>query len=310
MNMRWPDLAALELFVAVAEEGSLSAGARRVGMAQPNASRAMARLEQRLGVALLDRRTGGSRPTAAGAELVRQGQAVLQAARALQDQAGALGTERRTRLRVGASLTVAEYLMPGWLTAFKRIHPDLQVELEVENSRHIFEQVAQGGADVGFVESPNIPAGLRRLVVAADRLAVVVAPDHPWARRAPPVTGAGAGPLTGADLASAALVVREPGSGTRMALERALRGYEQLKPALELRSNAAVRIAVTAGAGAAVLSDFAVRTAVERGELVEVPVAGVRLERRIRAVWKGGRVLDGTAGELVTLAGAGYTRIR
>ncbi|NVM99911.1 LysR substrate-binding domain-containing protein [Arthrobacter sp. SDTb3-6] len=306
MTWTWPDLASLELFTAVAEEGSLSAGARRVGMAQPNASRAMARLEQQLGVALLDRRTGGSRPTAAGAELLRDGQAVLLAARALLDRAGALGTERRGHLRVGASLTVAEYLMPGWLTAFKRIHPDVQVELDVENSGHIFGQVAQGHADVGFVESPNIPAGLRRLVVAADRLAVVVAPDHAWARRGTP--------LAAADLAAAPLVVREPGSGTRLALERALDralpGRGQLRPALELRSNAAVRIAVAAGAGAAVLSDFAVRTAVERGELVEVPVAGLRLERRIRAVWKGARVLDGMPGELVTLAGAGYTRSR
>ncbi|WP_227878799.1 type 2 periplasmic-binding domain-containing protein [Arthrobacter dokdonensis] len=58
------------------------------------------------------------------------------------------------------------------------------------------------------------------------------------------------------------------------------------------------------------LSDFAVRAAVERGELVEVPVAGIRLERRIRAVWKGSRVLEGPAGEFVTLAGAGYRRIR
>ncbi|WP_287930931.1 LysR family transcriptional regulator [Arthrobacter sp.] len=302
MSMRWPDLAALELFVAVTEEGSLSAGARRVGMAQPNASRAIARLEQHLGLVLLDRRTGGSRPTAAGGDILRQARAVLTAVRTLQEQSGALGTERRGRLRVGASLTVAEYLMPGWLTAFKRIQPSVVVELDVENSRHIFEQVAQGRADVGFVESPNIPAGLRRLVVAADRLAVVVAPEHAWARRPPP--------LSGSDLAAAALVVREPGSGTRLALDRALKGHEQCKPALELRSNAAVRIAVEAGAGAAVLSDFAVRAAVERGELVEVPVAGLRLERRIRAVWKGARVLEGPAGELVTLAGTGYRRIR
>ncbi|WP_227878649.1 helix-turn-helix domain-containing protein [Arthrobacter dokdonensis] len=72
--MRWPDLAALELFVAVTEQGSLSAGARRVGMAQPNASRAMARLEQHLGLALLDRRTGGSPPgPQAGTSCARPG---------------------------------------------------------------------------------------------------------------------------------------------------------------------------------------------------------------------------------------------
>ncbi len=302
MTARWPDLAALELLVSVAAEGSLSAAARRVGMAQPNATRAMARLERELGVPLLDRRTSGSRLTEAGGALLEGAGSVMAAVRALQQAAGDLGEVRRGHLSVGASLTVAEYLMPAWLAALKRSHPDTEVELAVENSRRIFEQVAAGEADVGFVESPNIPAGLRRLVVAADRLTVVVAPGHDWARRTTP--------LSAAELSAAALVVREPGSGTRLALDRALKGHVQLKPALQLRSNAAVRIAVSAGAGAAVLSDFAVRAAVERGELVEVPVAGLRLERRIRAVWKGARVLAGTAGELVTLAGAGHTRSR
>lgn len=302
MSTRWPDPAALELLVAVAEQGSLSAAARSVAMAQPNASRAMARLEHELGVALLDRSASGSRLTDAGRALLPEARAVVAGIRGLLHSAGLLGAAKNSHLHVGASLTVAEYLMPGWLTAFRRSHPETLVELDVENSRHIFEQVAQGSADVGFVESPTIPSGLRRMVVAADRLVVVVAPDHPWARRGTP--------LSAHELAAAELVVREAGSGTRTALEGALRGHAQLAPALELRSNPAVLIAVTAGAGAAVLSDFAVRAGVERGELVEVPVAGVKLDRRIRAVWKGPRVLAGPAGELVALAGSGYTRSR
>lgn len=298
MTTRWPDLAALELFVAVAREGSLSAGARCVGMAQPNASRAMTRLERELGVALFDRRTSGSHLTAAGGQLLAEARAVVEGARGLLLSAVRLGEETRGQLTLGASRTVAEYLMPGWLTALKERDPDLRIALVVDNSRHIYEEITHDRIDVGFVESPNVPAGLRRLVVAADRLAVVVAPKHPWARRRPP--------LTASELASAELVARESGSGTRTALDRALRGHSQAKPAMELGSNAAVCLAVAAGAGAAVLSEFAVRAQVERGELVEVPVADLSLTRRIRAVWKGTRGLPGPAGELVNVARAGY----
>lgn len=298
MTTRWPDLAALELFVAVAREGSLSAGARCVGMAQPNASRTMTRLERELGVALFDRRTSGSLLTAAGGQLLAEAGAVVEGARGLLLSAVRLGEETRGQLTLGASRTVAEYLMPGWLTALKERDPDLRIALVVDNSRHIYEEITHGRIDVGFVESPSVPAGLRRLVVAADRLAVVVAPKHPWARRRTP--------LTASELASAELVARESGSGTRTALDRALRGHAQAKPAMELGSNAAVCLAVAAGAGAAVLSEFAVRAQVERGELVEVPVADVSLSRRIRAVWKGARGLPGPAGELVNVARAGY----
>ena len=302
MTMRWPDLAALELFVAVAREGSLSAGARAVGMAQPNASRAMARLERELGVPLFDRRTSGSQLTAAGAKLLADAAAVVDGTRALLLSAVRLGEVKRGQLSVGASRTVAEYLMPGWLTTLKENVADLTINMVVDNSRHIFDEINHGSIDLGFVESPNVPTGLRRMVVASDRLAVVVAPKHPWARRKTP--------LAGADLASAELVVREPGSGTRTALERALKDYKQLKPAMELGSNAAVCLAVAAGAGAAVLSEFAVRAQVERGELVEVPVTDVALTRRIRAVWKGARSLAGPAGELVNVARAGYHPVR
>ncbi|GAA4656684.1 LysR family transcriptional regulator [Arthrobacter cryoconiti] len=298
MTTRWPDLAALEVFVAVARTGSLSAAARSVGMAQPNATRAIARLEHDLGVSLLVRRTSGSSLTEAGQTLLEGAVDIIGASRSWLRDAGDLGEEGRAHLAVGASLTVAEYLMPGWLAALKREHPQLLVGLVVENSRRIFEELANDVIDVGFVESPNIPKGLRRLAVSTDHLSVVVAPGHAWANRA--------FPLSASELAAEALVVRERGSGTRTVLERALHGHAQLAPALELGSNAAVRLAVEAGAGAAVLSDFVIRAQVDRGELVEVAVAGISLARRIRAVWKGPRVLSGPAGDLVARARQGY----
>ncbi|WP_125610469.1 LysR substrate-binding domain-containing protein [Specibacter cremeus] len=294
MTTPWPELGVLELLVAVTERGSLGAAARALGMAQPNATRLMNRLEHDLGVRLLDRRPAGSRLTAEGEVVVGHARATLEAARGLLLAARELGPEQGRHVAVAASLTVGDYLMPGWLAALRRESPDVRVALEVENSTVVFERLSRGAVDVGFVESPDVPAGFHRLDVAVDRLVVVVAPGHPWA-------GLGRA-LTPSELAAAPLVVREPGSGTRVTLDTALRGLDPVPPVLELTSNAAVRIAVASGAGAAVLSDLAVGPALAAGELVEVPVSGLDLTRRMRAVWTGGRVLHGPAGDLVNVA--------
>jgi DNA-binding transcriptional LysR family regulator len=134
--------------------------------------------------------------------------------------------------------------------------------------------------DLGFVEGPSAPRGLRSRVVATDRLVIVVRPDHPWARRRSPV-----GP---AELAATPLVEREAGSGTGQALTACLGPGTQLAaPALRLSTTTAVREAVRAGAGPAVLSLLAVRENVAASLLAVVPVPGLELGRRLRAVWAG-----------------------
>jgi DNA-binding transcriptional LysR family regulator len=137
-------------------------------------------------------------------------------------------------------------------------------------------------------------------VVATDRLAVVVRPDHPWAHRKSPVRPA--------ELAATPLGEREEGSGTRQSLRAVLTGYlgpgsELAPPALQLTTTTAVRQAVRAGAGPAVLSLLAVREAVGAGLLVVVPVLGIDLGRRLRAVWSGAaQPPAGPARDLVAVA--------
>ncbi|MGA0567547.1 LysR family transcriptional regulator [Rathayibacter sp. KR2-224] len=293
-NDRWPDLAVLELLVAVSEHGSLSAAARAVGMAQPNASRAIAAWEKSLGVRLLERSPRGSHLTAEGDVVVDWASAVLDDARALHTAIAALRRDRNSHLTVAASLTVAEYLIPVWLTRLRREHPSLDVGLLVQNSSEVFDLVGSGRAAVGFVESPRVPRTLRRIAVSHDRLVVVVAPEHPWAKRRRP--------LGAAELAATHLVTREPGSGTRNTLDDALAGYRRADPVLELSSNAAVRVAVVSGAGPAVLSELAVASAVRSGELVEVPLSGLELVRTLHAVWTDAAALHPAAADLVAIA--------
>jgi len=294
MTGAWPDLAVMQILVCVAEKGSLGAAARAVGMAQPNASRSITRLERQLGLTLIRRSPTGSTLTTEGKVVVSWAREVLTSAEHLLVGAQALSTERRSHLSVGASMTVAEYLVPFWLGEFRRKHPDVQVNLGVHNSSEVFGRLNAGDAQIGFVESPSIPRSLYSVIVARDRLVVVVDPSHPWARRRKP--------LRAAELAATPLIVREPGSGTRTTLDTMLSGHELAPPLLELGSNSAVKISVTAGVAPAVLSTLAVDSAVRSGTLCEVPVDDLDLSRRLRAVWRAPRRLASPASDLVSIA--------
>lgn len=272
------DLASLRLLVAVAESGSLGRAATRLGLSQPAVSQRMRGLERRLGLTLLTRTPAGSTLTGAGASVVDWARPVLDAVEVLARSVESLHDGRDQRLRVAASLTVADHLVPGWLVAYHRDRPGSAVALQVINSDGVSELVRDGAVDLGFVEGVGAPRGLRSAVVGEDRLVVVVAPSHHWAGRPEP--------LAAAELAAEPLVLREQGSGTREALERVLRA-RGLQPgaALELGSTTAIRSAVMAGEGPAVLSELAVRTDLETGALVAVP-ADLPLRRRFRAVWR------------------------
>lgn len=288
----WPDLSALELLVAVADHGSLSAGARATGVAQPNASRSIARLERHLGVTLLHRSTAGSTLTDSGLLVVDWSRNVIRAARELTEGATSLATDSAESIVVAASQTVAEHLLPSWLAALRETHPEVRIEIHVHNTHDVLDDLLGARCDLGFIEGPRPPRGVNHLVVAHDELVLVVPPRHPWAGRRSPVSAD--------ELWITPLVMREAGSGTRVALDEALGAPAQ--PALELASNAAVRVSVQSGTAPAVLSRLAVSDALASGSLVEVPTS-LHLHRQLRAVWTGPRRLQGPAAELVMIAG-------
>jgi molybdate transport repressor ModE-like protein len=284
-----PDLATLELFVGVAREGSIGAAARRAGISQQAASARLRAMEAQVGAVLLDRDPRGSRLTRAGALLADWAVPLLAQADELDTGIASLRRARDAQLRVAASLTVAEHLLPAWLVALRaeceqarRAAPE--VTLIATNSLAVAAQLSGREAELGFVEGPAAPRGLRSRVVARDRLVVVVRPDHKWARRRAPVSPA--------ELAATPLVEREEGSGTRQSLHQTLAGYlgkdiELAAPAMQLTTSTAIRQAVSAGAGPAVLSILAVRDVLGAGLLTVVPVAGVDFHRKLRAVWLG-----------------------
>ncbi|TDD09453.1 LysR substrate-binding domain-containing protein [Nonomuraea diastatica] len=289
-----PDLDSLKLLVDVGVLGSLGQAAKAAGIAQPSASKRVAHLERRLGLPLVERTPRGSTLTAEGRMVAGWATQVLAAAEELMRAVQAVRHGEAAHLRVASSMTVAEYLVPRWLGELQNREPDVPVGLDVVNSADVAARVLAEDVELGFVEGPSVPEGLDSRVVGTDRLVVVVAPGHPWARRRTA--------LRGAELAATPLVVREPGSGTRETLDVAFKGLYQASPRLELGSNAAVKGAAQAGAAPAVLSGYAVEADVATGRLVEVPLTGVNLVRSLRAVWRRGRPLTGPAAILLAIA--------
>lgn len=289
-----PDLDSLQLLLEVADSGSLGRAAARHGLSQPAVSARMQAMERLVGFPLLTRSARGSSLTPAGGLLADWARTVLQAAQVLDTGIDTLRADRAGRLRVAASQTVAEHLLPGWLVRLAADHPGTAVSLDAGNSTQVAVAVLAAQADLGFVEGPDLPGGLQHQVVEGDRLVVIVPRAHPWARRRKPVEAA--------ELAATRLVQREPASGTRTSLELALAAFAPLAvPLLELSTSSSVRTAVAAGAGPAVLSDLAVRDDVAAGRLVQVPVRGADLTRQLRAVWPHGQRLAGPAADLLNL---------
>lgn len=312
LSPRMPDLPAFEMLVAIARTGSLGAAGRELGLTQQAVSARLSAMEAQTGVRLVTRSARGSQLTPAGAVVTEWADQLLEVAGHVDAGLASLRTASRKKMKVVASLTIAEQLMPRWIvslqTAATRTGREApEVILTATNSEQVIANVRGGSADLGFIESPGPLTGIRSRVVAHDDLVVIVPPDHKWARRSKGVTAA--------ELSQTPLVVREQGSGTRDSLTSALRAVlgqdvEQARPALELSSSVAVRGAVLAGAGPAVMSRLAVADDLAVGRLRSVDVPELDLRRDLRAIWTGGRTPPaGAVRDLLThIGGAGPSR--
>lgn len=289
----WMQFSSLSLLVGIADHGSLSAGARAAGMAQPNATRALKTLERRLGYRLIERKTTGSTLTSEGVLTVQWARDVLDSLNHFAAGARSLAEPGDAELEFGASMTVAEFLAPGWIGKLHRSMPEVKPRMRIMNSQDVIRSVQSGEVDFGFVETPHIPLGLKSQQVFSDEMLVVAAPSHPWAQRSTA--------LSVHELATTALIEREDGSGTRAFLDY-IAHVERPKPIAEFNSNSTICQCVAAGMGPAVLSQLAVESQLASGALVEVPFDGPALVRELRVVYLASHVPSAAEAQLRDIA--------
>ena len=208
--MQQASMSTLRLLVALAEEGSISEAARRIGMAQSNASRSLKALEASVGVQLIVRAHSGAYLTDRGNLLALWAQEVVTAMDRLLVGMNSLSGTSGGQITVGASHTVAEHLAPEWLATFHRQPRAVTVALDMENSERVLDGVARGEFDLGFVECPEVPDSFTQVEVRVDALKLIVHPGHEWAALVHRDE-----PLLPSVLAKTPLILRESGSGTR-----------------------------------------------------------------------------------------------
>jgi len=269
----------LSIFAAVADARSTAAAAGRVALSQSATSAALNELEALLGARLFDR---------VGTRLVLNdtGRALLPQARAVLD--GAASIEREfgpgtapgeagapALLRVGASTTIGNYLLPTLIAGWQRAHPRAPVDVQIANTGAVAAAVARMEVDIGLIEGPSREPDVVAQPWREEELAIVCAPSHPL------LGGDSNRRLPVAVLREAAWLLREPGSGTREAVEQALQPHlHPLREGLNFGGTEAIKQAAVEGLGLTCLSLFAVRDLVALGRLVRVRTTLPRLTRR------------------------------
>ena len=252
----------LRIFVEVAQRQHLTQAAGALALTPSAVSASIKALEERHGTALFHRVGRRIALSDAGRIFLVEARRTLASARAAETTLAELGDLRRGALSIHASQTIASYWLPPLLVRFTRAWPAIDLALEVGNTDSVAQAVLLGAADLGFVEGAIDAAGLAAHTVAEDRMVIVVAPGHPWAKKRA---------LSARDLAQGQWILREPGSGTRSAFEAALAGAgiapDGLQVVLGLPSNEAVRGAVLAGPYAAAMSELVVAPYLEAGLL-------------------------------------------
>lgn len=277
----------LEVFAAVARTGTTRAAADTVSRSQSAASNALGELESVLDVQLFDR---------VGKKLVinENGRALLPHAITVLDQAAeteALFTAAHgAPLRLAASFTIGEYLLPSLIASWKQAHPRGHVLLDIANTHDVFHQVASHRADIGFIEGAHSHPELTVLRWRSDEIVVVAAAGHPLAGRR----------VGARQLNQATWVLRESGSGTREASDRWLvPSLTQMQVELELGSNEAVKRVVAAGVGLGCLSRLAVAEAIAVGWLVELDTTLPPMHRALSIVMHRAKKLGAAAEEFL-----------
>lgn len=293
------ELYQLEAFEAVALHRSFTRAAQVLFVTQPAVTRQIAALEAELKMPLFERLGRTVRLTPAGEVLHRYAEQIVRLEREAREAVRDVETSGGGRLHVGASSTLATYVLPPLLRAFRQTHERAEIAVSTGLSAHIIELVRNGEADLGLVtaEPETRHTGLRFTVVADYETCAVLPPTHPLAQKRE---------LSPADLADGPLILMEQGTNLRTYVDRLLSTagvVEQI--AMELDNVEAIKRMVEAGLGVSLLPEVAVRAEVASGRLVALPLGNLpRTPRRIALVQRTDKHLTGAMRAFVELVRA------
>jgi DNA-binding transcriptional LysR family regulator len=275
------------VFATVARHMSFSVAAEELMMSQPAVSQQVRALEHDLDAKLFEWTGQRLFLTEAGEAIRGHVDAILHRELELDQVLAELRGPSRGRLALGANTTGGMYVLPAIARAFRAEYPEAQLTLQIESTNRIVDRVMQNFIDIAVVTGPLADERLTITDLYGDQLFLIASPGHEFAARES---------VTPDEVAAARWVVYTPESRTRALVQRA---FEELGlkpiPAMQLTSTEAVKKAVEANLGVAMVSRFAVERELKLGELIRIPVDGLEIARPIHALYRKDKRLSPTA---------------
>jgi DNA-binding transcriptional LysR family regulator len=273
------DLAKLQAFLQAAEGLNFSEAARRLHLSQPTLSRHIQRLERELGVELFTRSERDLKLTEAGRLLLPQARKLIREAVEIQQLMDSFQDKIVGHIRIACSTTAGKYLLPQFAARFRRRHPGVRVSILGCTQEHVVPRLLEEEADLGVVSYEACGGELDCQEFFRDHIVLIVPADHPWTSSPS---------IEPTELLTTPFIIREPTSGTRKVLLAELSGHdislEDMDIFLEVGNAEAIVRTIEAGFGVSFVSRLATTWALDRGTVVEVPVAGFDLRRTIHMV--------------------------
>ena len=270
----------LKTFQEIARLGSFSEVAKKLHISQPAVSFQVQRLEMELGVQLIDRSQKTAVLTEAGKRLLQFAETVELEREKLQHDLEQMREEVAGELRLAASTIPGEYILPGLLSKFKKMHPAVTVQVDVSDSMAVINGVRNGDYEAGFCGTTPEAKDLEFFKIASDEIVLIVPAEHPFANKTV---------ISPGDLAGEPFIFREATSGTQRSQEKLLgkAGFDvnKIKPQLILGSTQAVISAVASGAGIAFVSSLAIKSGCSPA-VKQIPVRGLRLNRDFYYIYR------------------------
>lgn len=285
----------LRLFTAIVDHSGFTNAARALRLSQPAISKSLSELERQLHVALFDRSGKSVVLTDAGRTLYARASELFGIERVAERELRELRGLKRGSVRVGASTTIGTYILPPYLGRLRTRHPNIRIRSINANTRTVLRLLLEFRVDVALVEGPVTHPRVEVLPWREDELVVIAPPDHPLFER---------DRVLPRDLADQPFLVREPGSGTREVMERALAVHDvRLTNATRVGGTEAIKQAVAAGLGLAIVSRAAARDQLALNRIAILPIDGLVIPRTLAQLKLRDRPTSNAARELETLLG-------
>jgi len=285
----------LKTYIEVIRLGSFSEVAKKLSISQPAVSFQIQKLEQELGVCLIDRRQKKLMMTEAGKRLLVFAKLFDKEHQTLMHDFEHLREEVTGNLIITASTMPGDFILPPILAEFKKQHPAVDIQVAVTDSARVIEAVKSGEYDVGFCGISPGDQELEAVKIAEDEIVLIVFPEHPFARRKQ---------VSYLEVSAEPLIFREPTSGTQRSVATLLMnsGFDlsQCKPTLILGTTEAVVTAVEAKSGIAFVSNLAIKKSIALGLVKEVRIEGVTLKRDFFCIYRKQRVVSRLLEEFIS----------